>query len=66
MNRKLEPKSRKVTLGFRPSVYTQFQKIAYIQNKSPNSVMSDFMDDYVEKNQRYVEMFDNLQEQKQS
>ena len=61
MNRKRETKSRKVNLGFKPSVYTAFQQIAYVQNTSVNSILSEFMDKYVSEHQEELKEFATLQ-----
>lgn len=53
-----EPKSRNTMLAFRPSVYEAFQKIAYMQRTSPNSLVGNWMEDYVKEHQNLVHQYD--------
>lgn len=60
MNRKRETKSKKVNLGFRPSVWSAFQQIAYVQNTSPNNILSDYVDWYIKEHQDELGEFEKL------
>lgn len=62
--RKQEIKSRKVTMGYRPSVYEKFQKIAYIQSVSPNQILAEYMEKYVKAYQSDLDVYDELQQKK--
>lgn len=60
MNRKRETKNKKVNLGFRPSAWSAFQQIAYVQNTSPNNILSDYVDWYIKEHQEELKEFEEL------
>lgn len=55
-----EIRSRKVTMGFKPSLYKKFQKIAHIQNVSPTQIVTVYMEKYVKEHQADLEIYDSL------
>ena len=60
VRRTVERKTRQVTLLFKPSVYEAFQKIAYVQQISPNSLIGNLIEDYVSEHVKLVENYDEL------
>ena len=53
-----ETRSRKVTLGFRPSLYEKLQKIAHQKQVAPTNLITEWMEGYVKSNQNLVHEYD--------
>ena len=53
-----EGKTKKTTWAFRPSVYLAFQKIAHEMSCSPNSIVDEFLESYVEEHKDLIEQYD--------
>ena len=55
-----ETKSKRVSSSFKPSLYEKFQKVAYIQSKSPNDLLGILMEDYVNKHLNDIYQYDKM------
>lgn len=53
-----ETRSKVTTISVRPSVYTKMQKISFITNTPINSLINEFMENFVEEHQYAVDQYD--------
>ena len=56
--RAAERKTRQVTMVFKPSVYEMFQKVAYMQQISPNSLLGNLIEQHVQQHLDLVKKYD--------
>ena len=56
--RAAERKTRQVTMVFKPSVYEMFQKVAHMQQISPNSLLGSLIEHHVQQHLDLVKKYD--------
>ena len=53
-----ERKTRQVTMAFKPSVYTAFQKVAYMQHIAPNGLLGELIEQHVQQHLDLIQKYD--------
>lgn len=60
---KKETKSRKVMSLFKPSVYNDIEKLAFLNRTSVNKVINDIVEEYIKNNHNLISKYDEIMAQ---